>query len=294
MSGAALRCTAIVPTLDRPAELEACLRSLAAARPPFEAILVADQGDGSLETAVGALGARFLHLEQRGLSRARNAALTLAATPWLYFPDDDCTVAPDILGCVADALVCSPFAGFVAAHVRTPTGGPAMAGMDGRARALTTAADALATVMSPGLFVAARVFERCGSFDERFGIAAEWPSGEESDLLFRALAAGETGLYVPEAVVNHTDPFTSLDPAARRRRARLYGRGWGALFAKHANGPGGATYAALQRRYEARALAGMVLAAFLLRPNRARWHWQSWRGRREGWRGWRAAAGRGR
>lgn len=286
------RFAAILPTLDRAADLEACLRSIAAMDPGPAEVIVADQGAGRpAEATARAFGARYLHLDRRGLSRARNAALALAGAPWLWFPDDDCTGAPDLLARVADALARDPGAGFVAARVVTPAGTAVMKGMDGRERALATPADTLATVMSPGLFVAARVIAACGAFDERFGVGAQWPSGEESDLLFRAFAAGEHGRYVPAAVVTHPDPFAARDEAAHRRRARLYGRGWGALFAKHAAGPRGAAFAALQRRFEARALGGAAVAALALDLRRARRQWQSWLGRREGWRGWRAAAG---
>ena len=286
-----LACTAIVPTLERADDLDACLRSLAAARPAFAEVIVADQGpEGEAEPLVTSRGARYLHLERRGLSRARNAALQLATTPWLYFPDDDCTVAPDVLAQVAEVLGRTPGASFVAARVLTPAGAPIMAGMDERERALVAPSDTLATVMSPGLFASRALFDRCGPFDERFGVGAEWPSGEESDLLFRAFAAGLTGVYAPRAHVTHPEPFDVRDPAGQLRRARLYGRGWGALFAKHAAGPAGAGFAAMQRRYEWRALAGALLATVTFQTARARRQWETWRGRREGWRGWRDTA----
>jgi GT2 family glycosyltransferase len=292
-AGRAPQIAAIVPTLDRALELESCLRSMAMSEPRYAEVIVADQGaDPSLESRVAAFGARYLHLSVRGLSHARNAAMALASAPWLHFPDDDCTVAPDLLARVADALARHPDVGFVAARVLTPTGQPVMAGMNDRERELHSPADTLATVMSPGLFVAARVIARCGGFDERFGVGAEWPSGEESDLLFRALAAGERGVYVPTAVVTHPDPFAARDEAARRRRARLYGRGWGALFAKHAAASDAHAFASLQRRYETRALGGAILSALTLRLTHARRHWESWLGRREGWNGWRATMGR--
>lgn len=293
MSAATLRCTAIVPTLDRPRDLEACLRSLAAASPAFEAVIVADQGDTrALEPLVASLGAAYLHLERRGLSRARNAAIARATTPWLYFPDDDCTVSATVLDDAARALAARPQAGFLAARVLTPDGRPVMAGMDRQERVLVSPSDVLATVMSPGLFVSARVFERCGAFDESFGVGAEWPSGEESDLLFRAFAAGETGVYAAHAVVTHPDPYAARDEAAQRARARHYGRGWGALFAKHAAGPRGEVFEALQSRYEWRALEAAALSALSLGLGRAGRHLESWRGMREGWRARRVASGR--
>jgi GT2 family glycosyltransferase len=160
--------------------------------------------------------------------------------------------------------------------------------MDQRERVLDAPRDILGTVMSPGLFVSERVFARCGRFDESFGLGAEWPSGEESDFLFRALAAGEIGVYAPAAVVQHPDPYVVRDAAESRSRARLYGRGWGAMFAKHAGGTQGRAYAALQRRYELRALAGALVSALTLRFDRTARQLESWRGRREGWRGWSA------
>lgn len=289
MGGPPLRCTAIVPTLDRPADLERCLRSLQATAPGFEAVIVADQGDSSaLRGLVESAGARYLHLEQRGLSRARNAALKLADTPWCYFPDDDCTVAPDLLTEVGAALARNPQARFVAARVLTPEGHAVLAGMDEREHMLATPQAALDTVMSPGLFVATRTLQACGGFDERFGVGAQWPSGEESDLLFRVLAAGEAGVYSPRAVVTHPDPYAVRDEAEQRRRARLYGRGWGALFAKHAAMPRGQAFARMQRHFELRALGGAALSMLTLQPNLALRRWQSWLGRREGWNGWRA------
>jgi len=284
------RCAAIVPTLDRPADLEACLRSLAAARPAFTRIVVADQGsDPSVAALAARHGATHLHLDRRGLSRARNAALARCDEPWRFFPDDDCTVAPDVLLRVGEALARHPRAAFVAARVRTPAGPPVMAGMDERERELADPRDVLATVMSPGLFVSADALARAGGFDERFGVGAEWPSGEESDLLFRVLGTGARGVYAPAALVTHPDPFLVRDEATQRRRAREYGLGWGALFAKHAASD--ARFATLQRRYETRALGGALVSLLTLRPVRARRQWQSWLGRREGWRGWHAARG---
>lgn len=288
-----LRCTAIVPTLDRPADLEACLRSLRAATPGFEAIIVADQGEPDRSRPiVDRVGATYLHLDQRGLSRSRNAALALATTPWCYFPDDDCTVAPEVLVHVAAALERHPQVQFVAARVVTPAGRAVMPGMDEHERVLATPEDALATVMSPGLFVTRQALTACSGFDESLGVGARWPSGEESDLLFRILAAGQTGVYVPSAVVTHPDPFAIRDEADQRRRARLYGRGWGALFAKHAAGPDGQRFARMQRRFEWRAFGGACVALLSLRPTLALRRWHSWRGRREGWKGWRAGSGR--
>lgn len=293
MAAAGFACTTIVPTLDREAELEACLASIAAAAPAYAAVVVVDQGARpALRARVEARGARYLHLERRGLSHARNVALRNVTTPWVHFLDDDATVSKDLLQTVAAGAGRHPDAAFLAARVVTPSGTAVMAGMDGRERRLEEPADTLATVMSPGLFTSRSLLERLGGFDERFGVGAGWPSGEESDLLLRAFAAGEHGAYLPDAVVFHPDPLAVRDAASRLRRARHYGRGLGALLAKHADQSDRARFTALARRFERRALGGAILSALRLRFDRAREYRESWRGRREGWRGWSSSGAR--
>ena len=283
----AIDAAAVVATLDRPEWLTACLVSLAAADPPYREVLVVDQSVGEAQRAIAdAHGARYLHLDRRGLSLARNAGIAASVSEWIHFPDDDCTVAPDLLAAVADGLQRQPGAGFLCAHIEIPGGRPIMVGMDDCERTIAKPIDALRTAMSPGLFVRRALLERLGGFDERFGVGARFPSGEESDLLFRALVAGTTGRYLPKARVFHPDQMAIRDAEARRRRAHAYGKGWGALFAKHAASSGGA---ALHALYQFRAMAGVVIETMTGSPERAGIHAATLRGRREGWKEWRAA-----
>lgn len=287
------RVSAIVPTLDRPDWLERALAALAAARPAFHEVIVADQSTGAALAAGAALcarfGARHLPLPRRGLSRARNAAIALCSGEWLAFPDDDAEVAPGALAALAAHLAAAPGTAFVCGHVAYPSGAPMQPGMDGRAREIATPVDVLKIVVSPGLFVRADAVARAGGFDEELGVGATYPSGEESDLLFAMLADGGRGAYVPALRVAHPDPFEIRDEDAQRRRMESYGRGWGALFAKHAARPGGEAFAALQRHYEGRARMGMTLAALTLRPSLAARYRASLAGRRAGWNAWREA-----
>jgi O-antigen/teichoic acid export membrane protein/GT2 family glycosyltransferase len=283
---AKLDAVAVVATLDRPDWLARCLASLASADPPYGEIVVVDQsGDQDQRELANAHGARYLHIERRGLSLARNAGIAATGGEWVHFPDDDCTVAPELLAAIAHGVSRQPEVGFVCAHIEVPGGRAIMAGMDGRERAIARPDEVLRTTMSPGLFVRRRVLLRLGGFDERFGIGGRFPSGEESDLLFRALAVGESGRYLPQARVFHPDQFALRDPEAQRRRAFEYGRGWGALFAKHT--PEAAAFAALHRRYLLRAALGVAFAAVTGRPALARRYAASFQGRRRGWREWR-------
>lgn len=277
--------TAIVPTLDRPDWLARSLAALSAARPSFSKVLVADQSEGLDAVALCVqYGAERLELDVRGLSRARNVAFANVSTDWVAFPDDDAEVSHDILARLGEVLVRSPEAAFVQAHVVYPSGAPMQAGMDGRERGLNNLADLLRTTVSPGMFVRRDWIARVGGFDERFGVGALYPSGEESDLLIRILAAGGIGVYAPSLRVQHPDPLVIRDPEAQSRRMFLYGVGLGALFAKHAAEGNGVAFRAQQWRHEARALLGMLLMVLIGRPAQGRRYFESWRGRRAGWR----------
>jgi GT2 family glycosyltransferase len=222
-----------------------------------------------------------LRLERSGLAYARNQALRRATAEWVFFPDDDCTIAPDVLARADEALERLPDASFLSGRVLAPR-------VEARAaspRVLASPPEILKS-MSAGLFVKRTLLEELHGFDERFGVGSTYPSGEESELLFRALEKGARGLYAPEIRVFHEDPFATLPQPEVERRAFEYGRGWGAMFSKHAMGPGGKVYQSLYIKYLARALGGAALAFLTLRPALARRYMASYRGRARGWHEW--------
>jgi len=287
------RVTAIVPTLDRPQWLERSLAALARARPAFVELWVADQSTGEAGRVLcERFGARWLHLDRRGISHARNAVFPSVRTEWIAYPDDDAEVSDDIVLRLGETLARHTDAAFVQAHVAYPDRRPMQPGMEDRPRVLDQLDVTLRTSVSPGLFVRRDWVERAGGFDERFGVGAEFPSGEESDLLFRILAAGGTGVYDPALRVAHPDPFAIRDEAACLRRMTDYGIGMGALLAKHAAGPGGRAFHRLYSRHVWRPWLGAVVMASSGRAAQAQRHLSAWRGRRQGWRRWREQGAR--
>src|SRR5262249_22788871 len=155
----------------------------------FAEICVVDQSAGDAGRALSErFGARWLHLDRRGLSHARNAGFAHASGDWLAYPDDDAEGAGDVLARLAAAVERYFETAVVCGDVRYPDGRPMQPGMDRRERVLDGTADLLRTTVSPGLFVRRDWVARVGGFDERFGVGAMFPSGEESDLLFRILA----------------------------------------------------------------------------------------------------------
>jgi len=95
----------VVATVDRVAELERLLESLERQRHRAFRVLVVDQNhDGRLEPVLErpwTYEVTKLRSPERGLSRARNAALGLLGAELVAFPDDDCVFPEDLLERVA-------------------------------------------------------------------------------------------------------------------------------------------------------------------------------------------------
>ena len=220
-------------------------------------MLVVDQNDD--DRMEGVLGRHAsLRVERlrapRGLSRARNEALSHLQADVVAFPDDDCVYPDDLLERVAARL------------------GPGVDGVTGREPSWTTAAAVLTRdnlwnrAISFTIFLRRELVERIGAFDERLGLPSS--SAEEIDYLIRALDAGARIEYDPALVVLHPQKPVDLAAAGARDGASL-----GYLLRKH--------------RYPPRMLARMLLRPALgavVDPRRANFHLSTLRGRLRGYR----------
>src|SRR5438046_2208362 len=102
----------IIPHLNQPGELEACLCSLDAQsldRSSFE-IIVVDNGspDPPREVVARYLGARLLYESQPGPGPARNNGVRSASGDVFAFIDADCRAHPDWLRGALQTLQSSP------------------------------------------------------------------------------------------------------------------------------------------------------------------------------------------
>ena len=189
----------------------------------------------------------------RGLSRARNEALSHLQADVVAFPDDDCVYPDDLLERVAARL----------AGLDGITGREPWWTADG---AVLTRDNLWNRVISFTIFLRREVVERVGAFDERLGLPSS--SGEEIDYLIRALDAGARIEYDPMIVVVHPQKASDAALVGARDGASI-----GYLLRKH--------------RYPPRVLIRMLLrpaAGVLLDPRQARFHLSTLRGRVRGYR----------
>jgi glycosyltransferase involved in cell wall biosynthesis len=196
----------VVATVGREEEPRRLLASLERQTHADFRVLLVDQNedDRVLSLLAETPGLDIVHLRSApGLSRARNVALAGLEADVVAFPDDDCEYPDDLLERVARRL---------AADAR-------LDGLTGRAtddkgrsspswkldRSPLAPADLWNRAISYTIFLRRGVMEAIGGFDERLGLGAEgpWSSGEEIELLVRAVRSGARVDYDPELVVLH-------------------------------------------------------------------------------------------
>jgi glycosyltransferase involved in cell wall biosynthesis len=195
----------IVPHLNQPSGLEACLRSLHSQtleRSAFEVIVV-DNGSNSLPAAtISQFPSTFL-LQERipGPGMARNRGIEAASADILAFIDADCRAHPDWLRSALRALRLAP--------ERTILGGDVQIWREGNAA--MTALEAYESVFAYRfkLYIEQHGFSGTGNlvvrhsdFDE-IGAFRGIEIAEDVDWGQRARAAGFTFCYVPEMIVYH-------------------------------------------------------------------------------------------
>lgn len=274
----------VVATLGRSAALDALLRSLAHQTGVAFRLLVVDQNDddGVADVLARHPGIEAVRLRSApGLSRARNVALPHVQGDVVAFPDDDCVYPDGLLESVATQLAARPDLDGISGQAADPRGLPS--GRWPTERCTLGLETLWNRANSHTVFLRRRLVERVGEFDESLGLGSgtPWHSGEEIELLVRALRLGARIEYDPALVVLH--PARRLDAAGERAVGRRDGASIGYILARHG--------------YPRRVLATMLVrpfggaAASLLRRDarRARFHLATLRGRIAGYRAGRRA-----
>ena len=227
----------VVATYGRGSELGPLMDALVAQTDrAFEVIVVDQNRDDRVVPvieAARAAGLAISHVRQpeANLSLARNGGLQHARGSIVAFPDDDCWYEPDVIARVRERFGADrAIDGVVARWVEAEPQGPRPAHrLSSDAWRQFRGGDATSFT----LFFKPERVRALGGFDTRLGTGQWFGSGEETDLVMRMLAAGDRVEHVPDARIHHW--FSDVLPLswANWRRSRSYGRGTGALYAKH-------------------------------------------------------------
>jgi GT2 family glycosyltransferase len=198
-------------------------------REPLEAAVTA--------AASGDPRVRYVQLNRRGLSMARNAALDVAAGSVIAFTDDDCEPRPDWLATLARAFLDDPRLGVVGGavvspqslgYLRTcPTCSPSESLYDPAVRRHPP--DGWDWI-GANFAVRRTVARQLGGFDECLGLGSDFPAAEDTDYKLRLEAAGVRMLTTPRSAVLHT--YGVRRGLAVFRSQRNYASGNGGMAGK--------------------------------------------------------------
>jgi glycosyltransferase involved in cell wall biosynthesis len=223
-----------------------CLQSIAdtaeiSACPVETEIVVVDDGsqDGTAE-AVQAFAARERRLAVRlirqpglGLSAARNTGVAHAKGALLAFIDDDCIAGPRYV-----AELVARFAGERELVLRggrvllgDPHDAPLTINPSSQTERLDRRIDVGGFILGCNMAMRREALDRLGPFDERLGAGSSLRSGEDTDLIIRAVLADIPVEFTGDMTVHHFHGRRTREQVLRAQRN--YNIGNGALMAKY-------------------------------------------------------------
>lgn len=198
-------------------------------RRPFECedqILVINQAEGESQLIEDeGSGARVFKTGERGLSKSRNRALSMAEGDICLIADDDISLLPEYRERILKEFHDTPEADIITFQVRTPDGAyfKDNYNVDPEWHTLRTIMRVCSIEIA---FRRDRVLKSGIRFDERFGLGAAFPTGEEAIFLADAIRVGLKVRYAPVPIVVHGRESSG---AAFARNPRLI-KAKGAMF----------------------------------------------------------------
>lgn len=212
-----MKVSVCVASVRAPA-VQATIRSIRAQTlDDWELIVVGQGADSGLPAAVAEAAGddhriRYLHIEQRGASRARNAAIRAAGADLIALIDDDCEAQADWLATLASCFDREADTGVVGGSIVAPASHhfPSACLHWIPTEALYDPVEHGPRAPSGwcwfGANVAVRrsVLDRIGEFDECLGPGAVFPGANDVDYRLRLEADGVRMRSTPRAVVYHT------------------------------------------------------------------------------------------
>jgi GT2 family glycosyltransferase len=231
------RCSVVVSSRNRGEKIAALVESvLRSDQRDFEFVLVDQSNNDDTQVAVQRFltdrRMRHVRSDQLGASRGRNLGISLTTAPIIAITDDDCMVPPQWIDQMMKPFEHDPRVGVVFCNV-DPVPVEEL-GMTPQiqfpeCRTLVTPEDGWASakrrsVLGAGMAVRRTAIEALGGFDDLLGPGSSFPSGEDNDLMWRALARSWAVHHTNKTAVLH-DGFRKQNDLRELVKRDLWGAG---------------------------------------------------------------------
>lgn len=229
----------LIGTLNRPKILSICLDKLKKQTyKKFEIIIVDQSQDNETESLVSAysgLDIKYRRVNFKGLSKARNEAISLMSGDYFCLIDDDADYSCDYLAKAVKIFEMEPgviISGYIL-DTYTDKGivdYRRIKHADG-----LKLREIIRLCPSAGLVIPASTINNVGHFDERLGVGTRFGATEETDYLLRCKKAGYKIVHSESLFVQHPI-YIGEKPDYNHievDKVKSYAMGGGALYKKH-------------------------------------------------------------
>lgn len=273
----------VISTIRSPEHIERCLDSIRRARVPVFVTVVEQRPKPDalplLRDLIEAGHAEHVHEPVvRGVSRGRNRGLATIRGDIVAFPDDDCWFDDGVLELLSERMDVRELDG-AAIPCRASDDSGTMLRWRRRACRVTSWR-VPRTIVAAGIFLRRELLETHGLFDVALGTGSATPfgSGEENDLVIRALRRGARIAYMPDVTVRHGDFRHDGMTDETLAKVLRYNRGFGRVLRKHRL-RGQAAY------WVTRSMVAVLVARVKRDHDATRFQQAQLRGRWQGWHG---------
>jgi glycosyltransferase involved in cell wall biosynthesis len=200
----------IVPTLGtKPEELKRLFESLNnQLYKDFEVIIVSQDNHNYITSILKDVNFKYNHIEinRKGLSLARNVGIEHAGGSILTFSDDDCWYNDDSFQIVIDYFNQNPDTDVACFQIYDSLQNVYYKKYEEAEQKEVKTAKLLKKSSIEIFIQTGNIEPSLIQFDEKFGLGAVYPSGEENIFLFDLAGNNKKISYKPQIVVNHQKP----------------------------------------------------------------------------------------
>jgi len=219
----------VVATINRPEKVTVCIESALKQSGDYE-IIVVDQGDGNTVYPENRR-LRVVYSNGIGLSHARNVGFQNALGDLVAYVDDDAIIGAGYFDMLERVFSDEGIAGIAGRVMLKDADRSYAKSQKNESRFLRQ--NEWSCFLGGNFALRRSIMEEVGFFDERFGLGTEWASGEETDYFLRMCYSGKKVFYTAELIIYHPLETEGHSEKSLNERFYSYGKGYGALFAKH-------------------------------------------------------------